>query len=553
MVDSFFLFTVLALIVAVIQILPKSDVIESRAYPDRFFKGLLFALVLLIISLMVMGAFFEYVASLEKSAAEDPLNKSFVLDNPVITAVSHINDSPDLSTPSLDFFIQGVSVILLLFSASIYFRRKDKVGDAPAFLEDLDELYFQGNYSSFYKLFDSHYDFLLMVPPTKIIPATEWDRIKQRIREFKDRTITFFTEEEDQHFEINQDVLAFVRGKFSDSNFIEKLALIKPSLGVRISFDDRVDRDLRQMLIFEFYRVLLKRPDSILHRELSESMELRLDDRHRYKIPQDSQIISAIFENLGQIQDLDIIKAFGETTIELINIHYEKQRGQQRRPGIDTFNDREVNPIITGLRFFDLIVTEALYQKIPWHMWLYYHTHFVRAICAQFPDLDVDESYARDDLPEIRYLHEIVYNLIHWIEIADDDPDRIDLKINNYYCGHENGSIIKSSIICLSQCIDTIIRTEKIPDLLKGELVHAYLGTSFELRGSENLVSRELGCTMARCFVLEGGIDRDPEMKQTLHSLITSYDTPKLTGNPRGSRLFDELKRKSDPMENYSQ
>lgn len=218
---------------------------------------------------------------------------------------------------------------------------------------------------------------------------------------------------------------------------------------------------------------------------------------------------------------------------------------QQRLPGIDVFIDRETDPIISGFRFFDLIVTEALYQKIPSHMWLYYYTHFVRAICDQFPNLDLEGSYARNDLPEIRYLHEIVSNLISWIKIADDDPDKLDLSIDNYYCDHENGSIIKSSIICLSQCIDTIIRCNKIPDLLKIALVREYLENCLELRGSNKSISKNLGCIMARCFLQEGNIDKDRDMKQTLHFLIRKVDTGKLLQNPDGKQLHNLLLQKT--------
>ena len=287
-------------------------------------------MILLIISLMVMGAFFEYVANLETFAAVDPMNNASVLDNPVINAVSQINDSPYLSTPSVDFFIQVVSVILLLIAASVYFRRKDNIGDTPVFLEELDDLYLQGNYSTFFKLFEAHYDFLLMIPPVRFVPTTIRGKVKQWCGDAYEGTLLSLTNEQEGRLEAKEEVLSFIRGKFSDSNFIEKLALIRPSLGVKISFDDRVDRDLRQILIFEFYRVLLKRPDSILHRELSESMFLRSGYRHRYEVPQDSRIISGIFANLTKIDDLDIITAFGETSLELIKTHYEKQRGQQR-------------------------------------------------------------------------------------------------------------------------------------------------------------------------------------------------------------------------------
>lgn len=547
MVDSFILFTVLTLIVAAIQILPKSDIIEIQSYPGKILKPLLFLLIMIIILIMVLGGFFEYVANLEKFVSQDPGTYSHLLNNPIINWTSHINDNPYLSTPSLDFFIQGISVIILLISIFIYFYRKNKISNISIFLEELDGLYLQRNFPLFFKLFESHYEFLLMIPPGEIIPTTRRDKVIKEIGKWKDQFLLFFNEEKEKQIEINEEVLTFIRGKFYDSNFLLKLSQIKPHLGVRISFDERIQFDLRQIMVFDFYSFLLKNPDSVLHREIRESLDIKSRYRHRYAIPKESKIIVEIFAHLTYIQDLEIINAFGYTTKELIKKHYENLRGQQRLVGIDKFNDREVDPILTGFQFFNLIVTEALYQKIPWHMWLYYYIHFIREICAQFPDLDVDEYYHRDDLPEIRYIHEIIYNLIDWIKIADDEPEKIDLNIDNFYCNKENGSIIKSSIICLSQCIDTIIQTTKIPDSLVTELTHAYLRKCFELRGSEKTISKELACTMARCFVQECNFDRDQKMVRTPHSLIDSFDRALFLHNPDGRRLFDELLQKTTP------
>lgn len=542
MADIFLLFTILALIIAIVQILPKTDVIQIQSFMTRRLKFSLFLLGMLIIILMAGSVYLEYSDTLTERSTSINQQQS---NQSIIEEPENQPTNSNLSSTSLNFYSQMASLLILVAFIYIYSFRNKRVNDTTGFIEALDELHLQGIYSPFFKLFESNYDFLLMVPPVKIIPTTRRGRIKQRFRDTYDRILTFFPREKERKLKTHEEVLSFVRGKFSDSNFVEKLALIKPGLGVRISFDDRVDRDLRRLLIFEFYRVLLKNPNSVLHREICESMELRLDDRHRYKIPQDSQIISAIFANLAQIQDLDIIKAFGETTIELIRAHYEKQRGQQRLAGVDTFSDREVNPIITGFRFFDLIVTEALYQKIRKHMWLYYYIHFVRAICDQFPNLDPDEYYHTNDLPEIRYLHEIIFTLIRWIEIADDDPDKIELQAANDSCADDNGSIIKSSIICLSQCIDAIIRSKKIPDLVKVQLVRGYLEKSLELRGSKKPVSKSLGCAMAKCFLQQGNIDRDSDMKQTLHSFIKQVDTGKLLHNSDGKQLYHWLLQKT--------
>ena len=544
MADIFVLFTVLALIIAILQILPKSDVIELRASLRRSTEFRLVVFVIFILFFMAASTVFDEREILSGTITASgnsttiTVQPTSIWQEPGLTGFDIITSSEFYTLLS-----QILPIALLVFCVYLYSQKKE-IRNVSQFVDDLDELYAQENYSLFFRLFESHYEFLLMIKPMKTVPATKGGWKKRGNREAGGRTNENSDEGVQQSPEINAETLAFVRRKFSDQNFIEKLALLRPDLGVRISFDDRVDRDLRQMLIFEFYRVLLKKPDSILHRELSDSMELRLDFRHRYKIPRDAQIIPAIFANLADIQDLGIIKAFGETTIELIKIHYEKQRGRQRLPGIDTFNDQEVDPIITGFRFFDLIVTEALYQKIRRHMWLYYYTHFTRAICAQFPELDLDEHYARNDLPEIRYLHEIVFTLIRWIEIAEDEPDKIDLSAENGSCADDNGSIIKSSVICLSQCINEIIRSN-IPDSVKVQLVRGYLEKCLELRGSEKPVSKNIGCAMARCFLQEGDIDRNRDMKQTLYWLIGKVDTGKLLHNPDGKQLHNWLLRKT--------
>jgi len=547
MADSLILFTILALIVATIQILPKSDIIEMQSYPGKMLKFSLFFFILVIISIMVLGGFFEYVANLEKFVSQDPGTYSQLLNNPIINWTSQINDKPYFSTPSLDFFIQGISVIILLISIFIYFNRKNKISDISKFLEEMDELYLQGNFPIFFKLFESHYDFLMMVQPKKNASTTMRGSICLRIRKLIPSTENGITLEEkmERSHQTNEEINSFIYGKFSDSNFLIKLALIKPYLGVKISFDNKIQWEIRDLMISEFFRNLLMCKESVLHREIRNGTWGRNGYLHRYSSSGENRVLFEIYANLNDIQDLGIIKAFGDTTIELIRQYYNKFHGQERLIGIDNLDARETNPLLSGIQFFDLIVREALYQKIEWHMWLFYYIHFIREICDHFPDLDSEEDYSKNNLLDIRFIDEILFNLLHWIEIAIDEPDKINLEIQSYDCSHENGSIIKSSIICLSNCIDYINRAKKVPDFLKEKYSKEYLRVCFELCKSENKMTKDLASVMTQCLIHERDLERDPEMKQKLHSFIKNFDDVKLWENPDGKQLFDDLLKKT--------
>ncbi|HET8924932.1 MAG TPA: hypothetical protein VFN26_18275 [Candidatus Acidoferrum sp.] len=57
--------------------------------------------------------------------------------------------------------------------------------------------------------------------------------------------------------------------------------------------------------------------------------------------------------------------------------------------------------IFAVIRFFDIMVREALFQGIEWHMWLYYMPLFVKGIAR---DYRVDDPLADpDDEWPIRY------------------------------------------------------------------------------------------------------------------------------------------------------
>lgn len=493
MADSFVLFSILALIVATYKILPRKDVIEIKASLSNLMEFFLVMIVLCILCLIVLS-----------------------------TALGF-----------LEILVQIFSIALFIVCLIIFFRR-GTIRNTSKFIEDLDELYKQGNAFLFFKLIDSHFQFLI-ADPFREEPNLDQNRLQKLLNllPFRKR----------ERYEPNDEIQTYIRGRFLDPNFILKMALINPYLGVKISFDEKVHLNFRQLLISKFYRYLLKRPESVLHNEILGCNNFSEGSCCRYSIPVESRIISEIISNLENAKNIGVIRAFGETTIELIREEFADSRDRKGSFGIDNSNETEPNSLLSGIRIFDLIVREGLFQKIQWHMELYYYYHFIKEICARFQmSLDPAEYYTRYDYPDVRYMENILYNLINWIRIADKEPDKIDLKIRDFGIGQENGSIIKSSIFWLSQCIHCIILSEKVPPSLKERYTHDYLQLCFDLRGSEKEISKKLANTMAKCLV-HGFISVDKwKMNEYLNLFVTTYGQQSLARhNPDDERLLRKL------------
>jgi len=182
--DSFVIFSILALIVAIFQILPRTDIIEIQASLDNQTKKLFVFFILFILCLMVVSTTLGYL---------------------------------------VEIFAQVLSIIVFFLCLIIYLKKRT-IKDVSKFIEDLDELYFQGNAFLFFKLIDSHYQFLIADP----------FREKSNLDQNKDQELLNPIPIRKKEIYIpNEEIQTYIRGRFLDPNFILKLALINPYLGVR--------------------------------------------------------------------------------------------------------------------------------------------------------------------------------------------------------------------------------------------------------------------------------------------------------------------------------
>ncbi len=314
-----------------------------------------------------------------------------------------------------------------------------------------------------------------LVPPSAISdkPKSGYQKWIRRIFYW----LIFFIPNHEKRSSAAQNI---IRTTFLNDQFAQSVAKISPYFGMKAfvyemeEFTEFVDIYLRQ---------LFKKQDSILYFEVKNNQNI--SSSHRYLISESNKLLAALFKDCKVAERLAVWKPIGEELIEYL-VHLNKNKN------IDEYNfevwtfDKDFlkSPISIGIRFFDLMVTEALFQNIHWHMWLYYFPHFTENICRNFEPKVSDEDL-KYEFPT-KYstiLYSIISTQCDWIDILRDLPEERDnIKLERTDCSNENGNIIKSSIISLAQCLYTISETETIPHDLKKTIFSRPISQYFKLR-----------------------------------------------------------------------
>ena len=165
------------------------------------------------------------------------------------------------------------------------------------------------------------------------------------------------------------------------------------------------------------------------------------------------------------------------------------------------------SPIFTSIRFFDIMVKEALFQGIEWHMWLYYMPLLVEGMARNYR---VDDPLADpDDEWPIRYsflLYQSFSAMRDWIMAIEDVPQtQANVKLKSTRADHENGNIPKSSILALSECSRFVLESDYIGSRQKQYLMNMVFEMYFDLRSSKDF---EEYAVALRTAVSQGGFFR---------------------------------------------
>lgn len=347
---------------------------------------------------------------------------------------------------------------------------------------------------------------------------------------------------------INNDLLENIETKLLEKDFIKQIIIFKPNLGLKIITDERLDFQFRLRFSDLFFSILLLEKNSILYREISSAKKDKSDDK--YVISENNQILYTIlsptkYDNKKTLiaDEYAIYTSIGKTVVKLL-------QGQKKKE-VDIYNEYNEkyfsvgrfktepfdDPVFISIKFFDILITTALFQNIKWNMGLENYYHFVKEICRNYDDNYFDPTPGQFSNIYSYFLHKIINNFIRWIKFIIDYTDEVSQPLKNDNCNHENDNIIKNSIIYLVFCSEEINdKINKVPDNDKKVLTNEVLDLYFELILNNETEPKKYGNVLKNCLLNGSSL-----YKRSLINFLRNYHDPYKLGKYKEKYALESL------------
>lgn len=290
-----------------------------------------------------------------------------------------------------------------------------------------------------------------------------------------------------EHDEKSQIAQECARSVLLSRQFIETVVRTKPYLGLGV-IDLWNDGFYSSRFIDLYLTELLRNPGSILYVELANNQNLI--GRNRYQIPQSNRLIYYLLSDASVAEKLGVYKPMGDFSLsELDRLGRDHSEDPYNLAMDNDFSEKEAwrSPIFITIRFFDIMVMEALFQGIEWHMWLYYFPRIVEKMVRNFKIVDpLTDPYAEWPTRYSFLIYEIFSALRNWVESVEDVPgDQGNVRLGSMRADHENGNIPKSSILALGECVRPVLESNELGEDFQDYLMDIAFRLYFELSESE--------------------------------------------------------------------
>ena len=297
---------------------------------------------------------------------------------------------------------------------------------------------------------------------------------------------------------------------------------MRPYFGLRIL---ALDIDERYEFSGEYFRELITDRTSVLYWEVRNNQNYSSGIRHRYDIPEANRLLWFLFYDAHVAEGLGVWQPIGEQMIvELDCLHLSTDDDHYNGP-LDDYHERGQwkCPLFVGIRFFDIMVSEAIDQNIQWHMWLYYFTHITDGICRNYRlDPQKVNPDAEFPTPYSFLLYEMISTLRNWILTVRELPaGQENAVLEATSLSHENGNPIKSSILALGECLRTILMTENVPPRFKRYVGSIVLNLYLEFVYHEDLAG--YAEVLHNVLVVGGLFERRDEGSEYLGNIIHAH------------------------------
>jgi len=270
----------------------------------------------------------------------------------------------------------------------------------------------------------------------------------------------------------------------SNKGFANYTAKLKPYFIIEVyHYETFATEDF----ISRFYQALLENKSSIYYQELKNNQNLV--SGHRYAISDENRLLKYLFKDARVGEKHGAWKPIGEYVISYLDQLRKQQSDRYNLPMEDYSEGRKWEcPIYSSFHFFDVMVSEALYQNIQWHMWLYYFPHFTKRIVRNSaPESGYVDLSCEFPTPYHYLLYEQISTLRNWIREGLSLPQiQANTVIEATSPTHENGCIPKSSMLAMGQCIYEIFASRKFQSNFLNYLASIVFDLYFDLKNDKN-------------------------------------------------------------------
>ena len=573
--DNFLPLTILGAIIGIYTILPEYKKLRLGYSFGILDKLIIIIIIMVMLSLLIFGSYISYNTDLTTSFYSILKQNSF---NIVLNA-----NTPLMITESFHYqfiidIINVVSILILfIFFLSKFRTNKIRINNQKYFIDKIDELFYKGEYNTVISLIDDNYKNImkyekvfykntlfkdieqLINPPENVktqnvAKSSLFDILiikiniiikKENYNNFYQKIMTKISiiYNKISFYKDNNKLREDIEIRLLDRNYIKNIVKYNPYFGLKIITDKIIHSDFREKFAHSYFEELMKNKNSVLYREIMNTVWFK--SGYRYEISSNNKILHQVLFNVDMAYETTVYKPIGDLTLELLQKQHKKPHdfyNDYNAKLMENSSERLNNPLFMAIHFFDIMIREAIYQKINWHMWLYYYDIIVEEICKNY-EL-TENSEPEYEFPNVYsfLLSEIIHNLIEWIKLIEIDTENVYSKLNTLDCEYQNDNIIKSSIISLKYCIEYILSSEGIPNNFKLYLLEIIFYFYFDLALNDKEIVNNYGIVLEKCLLETAKENSDS--KESFNRALNSIPAYKLSIKSNFFAKFDETKKK---------
>lgn len=273
--------------------------------------------------------------------------------------------------------------------------------------------------------------------------------------------------------------------------------LMAIKLQLRFDFSDRVLRDL------------IADSGSKLYQEIENNQNLA--NKGGYAIPDENVLLRLLFGDAEVAHKLAAWKPVGDAVINTIRAGANSGYVAYLNDRADNFDDeRWRDTTFVGVRFFDIMINEAMRQGVPYHMWLFYLPLIVTEL-EEIYDTSGQNIDAIAEFPtrNARLIYEIFDVLGNWVRnITHLDEASHHAALSN--AGEFSSGVIPAdAAIALGNAMVTIALSDRIGDTFASYLHDCVLSdiSTLPRKGLEG----QMRAMLIRSIV--GGGNRHPDAR----------------------------------------